>query len=186
MGKLVYAAITSLDGYVEDEDGNFDWSMPDEEVVRFINELERPLGTYLYGRRMYETMLYWETADISPDQSPALSDFTTIWRAADKIVYSRTLYSVSTAKTTLERDFDASAIETLKRDAGHDLSVAGADLAAQAIAFGLVDELSVFALPVILGGGKSWLPSDVRLGLDLLDTRRFQNGTVYSRYRPRS
>lgn len=186
MGKLVYTAIASLDGYVEDEDGSFDWSQPDEAVVHFINELERPLGTYLYGRRMFETMLYWETADISPDQSAALNAFTAIWRAADKIVYSRTLQSVSTARTRLEREFDAGAIEQLKRNADNDLSVAGAGLAAQAITFGLVDELSVFVLPVILGGGKSWLPSDARVNLELLDTRRFQNGTVYLRYRPHS
>jgi dihydrofolate reductase len=186
MGKLFYTAITSLDGYVEDEDGSLDWSAPGEEVIHFINDLERPIGTYMYGRRMFEAMLYWETANISPDQSAALSDFTAIWQAADKIVYSQTLQSASTAKTRIERDFSAEAIHQLKADSDHDLSVGGAGLAAQAIKFGLVDELCVFVLPVILGGGKSWLPSDVRLKLELLDSRRFSEGALYLRYRPRS
>lgn len=182
MGKLIYTAIASLDGYVEDQDGNIDWSPPDDEFLRFITDLERPLGTYLYGRRMYESMLYWETADRLSDQSAVLGEFTSVWQAADKIVYSRRLERVSTAKTTLEHDFNAEAIQQLKMDSDFDMSVGGSSLAADAIRCGLVDELRVFVAPVILGGGKSWLPDDVRLNLDMVDTHRFKSGSVYLRY----
>jgi dihydrofolate reductase len=185
MAKLIYSAIASLDGYVADEDGNFDWAAPDEEVHRFVNELERPVGTYLYGRRMYEVMAYWETADTLADQSPASRDFAEIWRAADKIVYSKALADVSSARTRIERDFDAEAIRQLKASAERDLTVGGPDLAAQAIKAGLVDEYQLFLTPIVVGGGKRAHPDDVRAELELLEERRFENGTVYLRYRTR-
>jgi len=185
MGKLIYTAITSLDGYVEDGQGSIAWSAPDDELVSFINDLERPIGTYLYGRRMYETMLYWETDERPPEPLAALSEFRALWRAADKIVYSRTLDSAPSAKTKIERDFDAHAIRQMKAASDHDMSIGGASLAAQAVMSQLVDEFRVFVYPVILGGGKSWLPNDVRLDLELMDTRRFGGGFVHLRYRPR-
>jgi dihydrofolate reductase len=180
--KLIYSAIASLDGYVEDRHGKFDWSEPDEEVLAFVSDLERPIGTYLYGRRMYETMVYWETAATDADQLPVIRDYTEIWRGADKIVYSRTLDSVSSARTRIERNFDAQAIRDLKATSDRDLTVGGAALAGQAIAEGLVDELRLFAVPVIIGGGKPWLPDGVRGHLELLGTRRFASGAVYLRY----
>jgi dihydrofolate reductase len=185
MAKLIYAAITSLDGYQADADGNFDWSAPDEEVHAFINDLERSIGTYLYGRRMYEVMTYWETADTVPDQSAVERDFTRIWQEADKIVFSRSLDAASTAKTTIERRFDPDAVRTLKADAGRDISVAGADLAGQAIRAGLVDEIHLFVNPIVVGGGTAALPADVRFELELLDERRFGGGVVHLRYRVR-
>jgi dihydrofolate reductase len=184
MAKLIYSVIASADGYVEDAKGSFDWAAPDEEVLRFVNDLERPVGTYLYGRRMYQTMVYWETVPMEPGASPGVRDYTAIWRAADKIVFSRTLESVSSARTRLERRLDPGAIRQLKSAAGHDLSVGGADLAGQAIAAGLVDELQLILVPTIVGGGKPALPSGVRLDLELLDTHRFANGTVFLKYRP--
>ena len=183
MAKLIYSAITSLDGYVEDEDGKFDWAAPDEEVHRLVNELERPVGTYLYGRRMYEVMVYWETAHTLPDQPPFIRDFTEIWHAADKIVYSKTLETAASARTRIERDFDPEAVRQLKASAGRDITVGGPDLAAQAVRAGLVDELQLFVAPVVVGGGKQSLPDDVRLKLELLDERRFGSGVVYLRYR---
>jgi dihydrofolate reductase len=186
MGRLIYSTIASLDGLVEDPAGDIAWGAPDEEVFRFINDLERPVGTYLYGRRMYETMLYWEAAHTLPDQTAVESDFTTIWQAARKVVYSRTLESVSSARTRLEREFDVPAVRQLKESSEQDMTVAGSELAAQALAFGLVDELQLFVMPLVLGGGKSWLPSDVRLDLQLLDSRRFGGGSVYLRYQVRS
>jgi dihydrofolate reductase len=183
MAKLIYSAFASLDGYVADEDGNFDWAMPDEEVHRFVNDLERPVGTYLYGRRMYEVMGYWETAHTLADQPPFVQDFAEIWQAADKIVYSKTLETVSSARTRIERDFDPEVVRQLKAAAGRDLTVGGPDLAAQAIKAGLVDELQLFVAPTVVGGGKQSLPNNVRLQLDLLDERRFGNGMVYLRYR---
>lgn len=183
MGRLIYSAIASLDGYVEDKEGRIDWSAPDEELHSFVNELERPVGTYLYGRRMYETMLDWETALLTPDQPSAVRDFAAIWQAAQKIVYSRTLESVSSTRTRIERDFDTKVVRDLKMTSQADVTVGGSDLAAQAIKVGLVDELRLFAVPVVLGGGKRWLPSDVRLDLELLDTRSFAGGAVYLRYR---
>jgi dihydrofolate reductase len=186
MAKLIYSAITSLDGYVADEDGNFDWAAPDEEVHAFVNDLERPVGIYLYGRRIYEVMVAWETMDTGPDQTPVMRDFAEIWRAANKIVYSRTLETVSSAKTRIERDFDPEAVRQMKARAGRDISVGGPDLAAQAIKAGLVDECHLFVSPIVVGGGKQSLPDNVRLKLDLLDERRFGNGVVHLHYRTRT
>jgi dihydrofolate reductase len=186
MAKLIYSAITSLDGYVADEEGNFDWAEPDEEVHTFINDLERPVGTYLYGRRMYEVMVGWETVHTLADQPPYMQDFAEIWRAADKIVYSKTLETVSSARTRLERDFDPDAVRQMKAAAGRDLVVGGPDLAAQAIKAGLVDEWHLFLAPIVVGGGKPSLPNDVRVELELVDERRFDGGMVYLHYRTRS
>jgi dihydrofolate reductase len=185
MAKLIYSAITSLDGYVADEDGNFDWAEPDEEMHTFVNELERPVGTYLYGRRMYEVMGAWETMDLS-EQPPFIRDYAEIWRAADKIVYSRTLGMVSSARTRIERDFDPGSIRRLKALERPDISVGGPDLAAQAIEAGLVDECHLFLTPIVVGGGKRSLPNNVRLKLELLDERRFGNGVVHLHYRSRT
>jgi dihydrofolate reductase len=186
MANLVYSAIASLDGYVADENGNFDWAAPDEEVHAFVNDLERRIGTYLYGRRMYEVMRYWETAPTGDDQLPVVKDYTQIWRAADKIVYSTTLATVSSARTRLEREFDPHAIRQMKATARRDVSVGGPELAAQAIKAGLVDELHLFLVPIVVGGGKSSLPSHVRVDLELLDEHRFGNGTVHLHYRTRT
>ncbi|HEY8296350.1 MAG TPA: dihydrofolate reductase family protein [Micrococcaceae bacterium] len=183
MAKLTYTGITSLDGYIADRDGNFDWSAPDEQVHRFVNDLERPVGTYLYGRRMYEVMVYWESVDDLPDQPSFVQDFAEIWRSADKIVFSTTLAGASSARTRIEREFDADAVRQLKATAQSDITVAGPDLAAQAIRAGLVDEVRLFVTPVVIGAGKQFLPDDVRLTLELLDERRFDNGVVYLRYR---
>jgi dihydrofolate reductase len=180
--KLIYSAIASLDGYVEDSTGAFDWAAPDEEVHGFVNDLERPVGTYLYGRRMYETMVFWETAHTLGDPSPVFRDFTDIWQAADKIVFSTTLEAVSSAKTRIERTFDPDAIRRLKTTADHDLSVGGADLGGQALAAGLVDELHLLSVPVVVGGGKRALPSDVHADLELLDCKRFESGVVFRSY----
>jgi dihydrofolate reductase len=185
MAQLIYPAITSLDGHVADEDGNFDWAEPDEEVHTFINDLERPVGTYLYGRRLYEVMLAWETLPLA-DQPPFIKDFAEIWRAADKIVYSGTLESVSSARTRIEREFDPEAVRQLKASAGRNVSVGGPDLAAQAIKAGLVDEHHLFVAPIVVGGGKRSLPNDVLLKLELLDERRFGNGMVHLHYRSRT
>ena len=186
MAKLIYTAITSLDGYVADEDGNFDWAEPDEEVHSFVNDLERPVGTHLYGRRMYDVMVYWQTAHTLADQPAFIQDFAQIWQAADKIVYSTTLETVSSARTRIERDFDPEAVRQLKESAGRDITVGGPDLAAQAIKAGLVDEYHLFLAPIVVGGGKQSLPDNVRLTLKLLDERRFGNGTVHLRYRSRT
>ncbi len=183
MANLIYSAITSLDGYIEDPHGNFDWAMPDEEVHSFINNLERPAGTYLYGRRMYETLMVWETDPTLAAQSPLMRDFATLWQAADKIVYSRTLKAVSTRKTRIERNFDPDAIRQLKEAAGRDISIGGPDLAAHAFRAGLIDECLLFLTPILVGGGKPALPDRVRLELELLEERRFDNGMVYLRYR---
>ena len=183
MAKLVYSAITSLDGYVADTEGNFDWAAPDEEVHAFINDLERPVGTYLYGRRMYDTMVDWETAHTHADQPAVAQGFTQIWQAADKVVYSRTLETVSSARTRIEREFDPEAVRQMKARAGRDISVGGPDLATPAINAGLVDELQLFLTPILVGGGNRSLPNSVRLNLELLDERRFGNGVVYLRYR---
>jgi dihydrofolate reductase len=183
MAKLIYSAITSLDGYVADEKGNFDWAAPDEEVHSFVNDLERPVGTYLYGRRMYEAMVYWETAHTLAGEPPVVHDFAEIWQAADKIVYSRTLETAGSARTRLERDFDPETVRQLKASAGRDITVGGPDLAAQAIRAGLVDEFQLFVAPVVVGGGKQALPDNVRLKLELLDERRFGSGVVYLHYR---
>src|ERR687894_2576663 len=185
MAKLIYSSISSLDGYVADEDGNFDWAAPDEEVHTFINDLDRPLGTYLYGRRMYETMAGWETDPTLAEKSPQMRDFAEIWQAADKIVYSKTLEAVSTARTRIERNFDAEAVRQMKAVAGRDLIVGGPKLAAQAFKAGLVDELHLFVAPMVVGGGKRSLPNEVRLKLELLDERHFDSGMVYLYYRTR-
>jgi dihydrofolate reductase len=185
VARLIYSAIASLDGYIADEDGNFDWAMPDEEVHAFVNDLERPLGTYLYGRRMYEMMVGWETDPALAEQSPLMRDFAEIWQAADKIVYSKTLEAVSTASTRIERDFDPEAVRRMKASAGRDVGVGGAELAAQAFRAGLVDECHLFVAPIVVGGGKRSLPEDVRVKLELLGERRFGNGMVYLHYRTR-
>jgi dihydrofolate reductase len=183
MAKLIYSAIASLDGYVADEEGNFDWAAPDEEVHSFINELERPIGGYLYGRRMYEVMAYWETADAVADLPSVEQDFAGIWQEADKIVYSSTLETVSTARTQIERKFDPDAVRQLKAAAGRDISVGGPELAGQAIEAGLVDEFHLFVTPIVVGGGNPSLPKGHRVTLELLDERRFGNGVVYLHYR---
>ncbi len=185
MAHLIYSAISSLDGYIEDPDGKFDWAAPDEEVHRFINNLERSAGTYLYGRRMYETMLVWETdPDVAAD-SPLTRDFAELWQAADKIVYSRTLQAVSTRKTRLERTLDPQTIRQLKAAVEQDILIGGPELAAHAFRSGLIDECQLFLTPIIVGGGKQSLPDDVRLELELLEERRFGNGVVFLRYRTR-
>jgi dihydrofolate reductase len=183
MARLIYSAIASLDGYVADQDGNFDWAEPDEEVHTFVNDLQRPVGTYLYGRRLYEVMVAWETMHTRADQPHVIQDFAEIWQAADKIVYSRTLEAVSSARTRIERVFDPDAVRQLKASAARDLTVGGPDLAAQAFKAGLVDECHLFVAPMVVGGGTQSLPDNVRLGLELLDERRFGNGIVYLRYR---
>ncbi len=184
MADLIYSAITSLDGYVADREGTFDWAAPDEEVHAFVNDLERPVGTYLYGRRMYEVMLVWETLDVA-DESPAMKDFAQLWRAADKVVYSTTLQAASTARTRIERDFDPEAVRRMKASAQRDIGVGGSNLAGQALAAGIVDEVHLFLHPVVVGGGTPALPDGVRLKLDLLDERRFAGGVVYVRYAAR-
>jgi dihydrofolate reductase len=184
VAKLIYSAIASLDGYTEDEDGKFDWAAPDEQVHAFVNDLERPVGTYLYGRRMYEVMVYWESPQ-SPDQPPFIRDYAELWQAADKIVYSKTLETVSSARTRIERDFDPEAVRTLKAGAARDLTVGGAELAGRAFEAGLVDECHLFLTPIVVGAGTRALPDDVRLELELLDERRFGNGVVHLHYRTR-
>jgi dihydrofolate reductase len=183
MGKLIYAAIASLDGYVEDAEGRFDWSAPDEEVHTFVNDLERPIGTYLYGRRMYETMVFWETAGDEPDEPAVFSDYARLWRAAEKIVYSGTLEAATSAKTRIEREFDRDAVDRLKQSSPTDISIGGAELAGQAISAGLVDECHLFLCPILVGGGKRALPDNVLVQLELLDERRFGNGVVHLHYR---
>jgi dihydrofolate reductase len=182
MATLSYSAIASLDGVVADEQGRFDWAEPDPEVHAFVNDLERPVGTHLYGRRMYEVMVWWETLD-SADLPPHIRDYAEIWRNADKIVYSRTLPSVSSARTRLEREFDPDAVRRLKKGAARDLSIGGPGLAAHALAAGLVDEVSLLLSPHVVGGGTRVFPEGVHLPLELMDERRFGNGTVYLRYR---
>jgi dihydrofolate reductase len=182
MADLIYSAIMSLDGYIEDAGGTFEWAAPDAEVHGFVNELQRSVGTYLYGRRMYETMVYWENAD-SVDEHPVAREFRQLWQAADKIVYSSTLHEPSSARTRIERVFDADVVRRLKESYGTDVSVGGPDLAAQALAAGLVDELQLFVVPVIVGGGKRALPDHVRLDLELRDERRFESGVAHLRYR---
>jgi dihydrofolate reductase len=184
MAKLIYSAIASADGYVEDAAGSFDWAAPDEELHRYVNDLERPVGTYLYGRRMYETMRYWETAHTVPGPPPSVREFAGIWQAAEKIVFSKTLQSVPSARTRVERNFDPDMIRQLKSATKRDMTVGGADLGGQAIKAGLVDELQLFLVPVLVGGGKPALPNGVRSDLELLDTQRFASGAVYLRYRP--
>jgi dihydrofolate reductase len=184
MARLIYSAIASLDGYVEDAQGHFDWAAPDEEVHGFVNDLERPIGTYLYGRRMYETMVYWETAPADESVPVPLRDFAGIWQAAEKVVYSRTLEKASSARTRIERNFDAEQIRRLKAASSKDLTVGGAGLAHQALRAELVDELQLFVIPVIVGGGRAWLPKSLRVTLELLECHPFSHGAVFLRYRP--
>ncbi len=183
MSKLIYIANVSLDGYIEDSHGNFDWTAPDDDVFAFITDLIRSAGTYLYGRRMYETMAIWETDPAVAAQSELMGDFARIWQAANKVVYSTTLNEVSTAKTQLERNFDPDAIRELQASAAGDLTVGGPNLAAHAFKAGLVDECQLLIYPVFVGTGKPSLPRDMRANLELLDERRFGNGVVYVRYR---
>jgi dihydrofolate reductase len=185
MAKLHYSTIASLDGYVADEDGNFDWAAPDEEVHAFVNDLERPVGTYLYGRRMYEVMVAWETMPIA-DRPAVVRDFAEIWRAADKVVYSRSLETVSSARTRIDRDFDPDAVRRMKASAERDITVGGPGLAALAIEAGLVDECHLFVTPIVVGGGRRSFPDHVRVELELLDERRFGNGVVHLHYRTRT
>ncbi len=180
MGRLIYSAIASLDGYIEDDHGGFEWAAPDEEVHAFVNDLERPIGTYLNGRRMYETMVYWETEG---EDAPVTRDYASIWRSADKIVYSRTRQTVSSARTRIERHFDPAAVEELKATSPSDISIGGAELAGQAFAHGLVDECHLVLQPVLVGGGKRALPAGARADLELVDERRFSSGVVHLHYR---
>jgi dihydrofolate reductase len=183
MAKLIYSAISSLDGYVADSEGNFDWSMPSDEVHRFVNDLERSIGTYLLGRRMYEVMRYWETASTGNGEPSAEQEFAKLWQAADKIIYSRSLEQVSTTRTRLEREFEPGAIQQMKADASRDIAVSGPTLAGQALKLDLVDECHLFLSPIVVGGGTPALPDNVRIELELLDERRFGNGVVYLHYR---
>ena len=185
MAKLTYAAITSLDGFIEDAEGGFGWAEPDAEVHAFVNDLERPVGTHLYGRRMYETMAVWQTIGDEPGLSAAEADYANVWRGLDKVVYSRTLDAVSTPRTRLEREFDPEAVRRLKEAADRDLSVSGPGLAQHAFRAGLVDEVHLFVLPVVVGGGKPGLPRGVRVDLELLDERRFGSGVVHLHHRTR-
>ena len=185
MAKLIYSAISSLDGYVADETGNFDWAAPDDDVHAFVNDLERPIGTYLYGRRMYDVMRYWETAQADADQPSVAVDFAQIWQKADKIVYSTTLDAAPTGRTRIERVFDPDAVRRLKASADRDISVGGPDLAAQAIRAGLVDECHLFLTPILVGGGTQSFPANVRVPLDLLAEHRFGNGVVHLHYATR-
>jgi dihydrofolate reductase len=179
---LIYSALASLDGYIADEDGNFDWAEPDEEVHTFVNDLERDVGTYLYGRRLYETMVYWEDPEEYADWPSHLKEFADIWQAADKIVYSTTLESPSSARTRVEREFDPGAVRELKETAERDLLIGGPNLAASAFRAGLIDECHLFLAPAVVGGGNRFLPDKVRLDLELVDERRFGNGMVFLRY----
>jgi dihydrofolate reductase len=181
MGKLIFSEITSLDGYVADENGDFRWGRPDEEVHTFINELQRQIGTHLYGRRMYEVLVAWETMETA-GEPPCIGEYADIWRAADKVVYSKTMETVASERTRIERDFDPQAVRELKEGATLDLMVGGPNLAAHAFEAGLIDECHLFLSPVIVGGGNQALPDGVRMDLELLDERRFGNGFVYLRY----
>jgi dihydrofolate reductase len=185
MGKLIFMNVVSLDGYVADEEGKFDWTEPDEEVHSFFNDVLRPVGTYLFGRRLYEVMAVWETLPLE-DQPPYMRDYAGIWRAADKVVYSRTLAAPSTDRTRIEREFDPEAVRELKAALDHDLVIGGPDLAQHAIRAGLVDEWHFTIAPVVVGGGTAALPDGIRVDLELVDERRFGNGMVFVRYRTRS
>jgi dihydrofolate reductase len=186
MAKLIYSTLMSLDGYVADQDGKFDWAAPDEEVHASVNDDARPVGTLLLGRRMYEVLVPWENPNLLEDPSPTVRDFAAIWQAADKVVYSRTLQRASSARTRIEREFDPAAVRQLVVSAERDLTVGGPELAAEAFKAGLVDEVQLFVSPIVVGGGTQSLPDDVRVPLELLDERRFGNGTVYLRYRTRA
>jgi dihydrofolate reductase len=186
MARLIYSGLMSLDGYIADRDGNFDWAEPDAEVHSFVNELQRPAGTYLLGRRMYEVMAVWEHPEDFGEIPDYIRDFADLWKASDKVVFSRSLEGVTTARTRIEREFSADAVGRLKADASRDLAIGGAEIAAVAIRAGLVDEFQMFLFPVAVGGGKRFLPDDVRLRLELLEETRFGNGTVFLRYANRT
>jgi len=183
VAKLIYAAIASLDGFVADERGDFAWSAPDEEVHAFVNDVERPVGTQLLGRRMYDVLSVWEEPEKFIGDSAAMRDFAAIWKASEKVVYSRTLESAPTARTRIERDFDPGAVRQMKLEAERDLSIGGSELAAQALSAGLVDELHLFLNPIVVGAGNRALPDTVRLNLELLDEHRFSGGVVGLHYR---
>jgi dihydrofolate reductase len=191
MAKLIYTAITSLDGYIEDADGKFDWAVPDPDVHAYVNDLERPIGTHLYGRRMYETMAVWQTVGDEPgesgesDVSDVEVDFAEVWRGLDKVVYSTTLDAVWTPRTQLVREFDPEAVRRMKEAADRDIGIGGPGVAQHAFRSGLVDEVNLFLFPVVVGGGKPGLPRDLRLDLELLDEHRFGNGVVHLRHRTR-
>jgi dihydrofolate reductase len=182
VGQLIYSAIASLDGYIEDASGSFEWAAPDEEVHGFVNDLERSVGTHLLGRRMYETMVFWETVDTT-DEPAVMEDFAQIWQAADKIVYSRSLQTPTSRRTRIERSFEPAAVSRLKASSAGDISIGGAELAGQAFAAGLIDEYRAFLRPIAVGGGKPALPRGVRVPLELLEERRFASGVVYLRYK---
>jgi dihydrofolate reductase len=186
MAKLVYAALASLDGYIEDDQGRFDWAVPDEQVHAFVNDLQRPIGTHLYGRRMYETMVFWETVASESDEPAVFTDYARIWQAAQKVVYSRTLSAVASAKTRIEDEFDADAVRQLKQSSGTDLAIGGAELAGLAFKAGLVDELHLFLFPIVLGGGKPALSEGVQAPLELIDERRFDSGVIHLHYAVRA
>jgi dihydrofolate reductase len=185
MAKLIYTAITSLDGYIADEHDNFDWAMPDEEVHSFVNDLEQSVGTYLFGRRMYEVMVYWETVHVA-DQPLFVRDFAALWQAANKVVYSTSLEAVSSARTRIQRNFDPEEVRLMKAQVEHDMTVGGPHLAEQAIRAGLVDDYHLILSPVVVGGGTLALPTHIRLNLELLDERCFGNGMVHLHYRTRA
>ena len=186
MGRLIYSILMSLDGYIEDPSGSFDWAEPDAEVHRVVNDLARPVGTHLYGRRMYEVMQAWETLDREPGQPDYIVDFARIWQAADKIVFSSSLEAPSTSRTALERRFDPDAVRERKRTSEADLMIGGPGLAAEAFDAGLVDVVHLFVAPVTVGGGKPAMPRDVRIDLELESERRFGNGMAQLAYRVRS
>jgi dihydrofolate reductase len=178
--KLIFSAIASLDGYVADEDGKWDWSMPDHEVHEFVNDLERPIGTHLYGRRMYEVLSAWETLE---SDEPLLQDYAQIWRGTDKVVFSKTLDGIKSKRTWLERDFDPAVVAKMKATSAKDIAIGGPELAAVALRAGIVDEIHLLLSPVVVGGGKAALPAELRLELELLSTQRFGNGVVHLHYR---
>ncbi len=183
MANLIYVTNVSLDGFIEDEHGGFEWTEPDDEQFVFVTDLVRPVGTYIYGRRLYETMAVWETEPALAAQSELMADFAHVWQAADKIVYSTTLDAVSTGRSRLERNFDPAAVRKMKATTSRDLMVGGANIAAHAFSAGLIDECHLFIGPCVVGRGKPSLPSELRAKLELLDERRFGNGVVYVRYR---
>ena len=185
MGRLVYAALTSLDGYIEDEGGSFDWAVPDAEVHAYVNDLERPIGTHLYGRRMYETMAFWQTVGDEAGVPAAEADYAALWRDLDKVVYSRTLDAVWTPRTRLEREFDAAAVTAMKEAATGDISISGPDLARHAFRAALVDDVHLFVFPIVVGGGKPGVPGGLRVDLELVSQRRFASGVVHLHHRPR-
>jgi len=184
MAKLIYPINVSLDGYMEDERGNIEWGISDDDVFAFWTDFQRPIGTYLYGRRMYESMVYWETASAKKgDQPEVMRELAQIWRAAEKIVYSRTLQAVSSARTRIEREFDPDAIRRLKESSEDDITISGPELAGQAMSAGLIDECHLLVNPIVLGGGKQALPDNFRMRLELLGERRFRSGVVHLHYR---